>query len=238
MSRLPVSEMFQTVQPFDMEQRYNTLNGVKANMPRQEYDCFWCDDGVKKLWPSERELRERVFCSEECRSKWLSDFNSGKSSPRYNSEEIECQNCGDEFTRWLSQIERYDNHFCSKDCHTEWRTGNEAAYTPKKGYKTSDIIDHSVRSGWELGVVEMFVENGIDYEYEPQMFEVDGEGYIPDFIVDDTVVEVKGRESDGGSKVEKFNRQTDKQVVVIGADLDVDERFTYSDKDEVLEVLT
>jgi len=179
----------------------------------------------------------RKCCSEECANIARSESVSGKSSPRYNSKEIECQNCGDVFSRWVSQIEKYNDHFCSKDCHNEWRTGNEAAYKPKPGFKTSDKIEHSVRSGWELGVAEMFVEHGIDYEYEPKMFNVNGEGYVPDFILNDIVIEVKGRVTDGGTKVEKFVQQTDKKVIVIGANLDVDDRYSYNDKEKVLEVL-
>ena len=259
MSRLPVSEAFQTVQsqhlpspgcktylmsecPVCNDTFKNEL-GVSIHAGRKHPDkkdvwssvkdksCEVCGD-IFETYPSV----DLKTCSMECANVIRSEATSGKNSPRYNSKEIECQNCGNEFTRWPSQIEKYDDHFCSKDCHNEWRTGNEAAYVPKRGYITSELIDHSVRSGWELGVAEMLVENGIDYQYEPKKFEVDGVGYVPDFIIGSTVVEVKGWKT--SDKTEKFAMQQSKyDVVVIGADIDVDERFPYENKEELLEVL-
>ena len=102
------------------------LRGVKINVSRNKYDCYWCDTGTVKMYPSERELRERVFCSEECRAEWLSDFNSGQNHPRYNKVTLECETCGDEFGRWPSQVQKYEHHFCSKECANKFHEGRFA----------------------------------------------------------------------------------------------------------------
>ncbi|MUV89275.1 hypothetical protein GJ629_04655 [Halapricum sp. CBA1109] len=55
----------------------------------------------------------------------------------------------------------------------------------------SDELGHLVRSDWEYEVGKTLQEAGIEYEYEPE-FELSDSVFHPDFLVDDTVIEVKG----------------------------------------------
>ncbi|PSQ22123.1 replication factor C small subunit, partial [Halobacteriales archaeon QS_9_67_15] len=55
----------------------------------------------------------------------------------------------------------------------------------------SDELGHLVRSDWEYEVAKTLQEAGIEYEYEPE-FELSDSLFHPDFLVDDTVIEVKG----------------------------------------------
>ena len=55
----------------------------------------------------------------------------------------------------------------------------------------SEELGHLVRSDWEYEVATALQEAGIEYEYEPA-FELSDSVYHPDFLLDDTVIEVKG----------------------------------------------
>lgn len=117
-TQIPVAEQFYSVQG---EQSFNALHSIELCVP-EEYDCFWCDDGTKELYPSEREERDRVFCSTECRSEWMSETQSGEGNPRYDRTTVECDVCGVTKEMWPSQAEEYDHHFCSDECEGEWRS--------------------------------------------------------------------------------------------------------------------
>ena len=55
----------------------------------------------------------------------------------------------------------------------------------------SDELGHLVRSDWEYEVAVTLQDAGIEYEYEPE-FELSDSVFHPDFLIGDTVVEVKG----------------------------------------------
>ncbi|RJX44446.1 replication factor C small subunit [Halonotius aquaticus] len=55
----------------------------------------------------------------------------------------------------------------------------------------SEELGHLVRSDWEYEVAKALQEANIEYEYEPE-FELSDSVYHPDFLLDDTVIEVKG----------------------------------------------
>jgi len=69
----------------------------------------------------------------------------------------------------------------------------------------SDELGHLVRSDWEYEVGKALQDADIDYEYEPS-FELSESVYHPDFLVGDTVIEVKGVAELWGQteKVEEF----------------------------------
>ncbi|QKY20814.1 AAA family ATPase [Halolamina sp. CBA1230] len=69
----------------------------------------------------------------------------------------------------------------------------------------SEELGHLVRSDWEYEVASALQEAGVEYEYEPS-FELSDSVFHPDFLVGDTVVEVKGVAALWGQteKVEEF----------------------------------
>ena len=80
-------------------------------------------------------------------------------------------------------------------------------------------LGHPVRSSWECEVAEALRDAGIEYEYEPA-FELSDSVYYPDFLIDDTVIELKGVAELWGriEKVEEFmERYGDEyEFVVVG----------------------
>ena len=69
----------------------------------------------------------------------------------------------------------------------------------------SEELGHLVRSDWEYEVAKALQDAEIDYEYEPE-FELSDSVFHPDFLLDDTVIEVKGVAELWGQpdKVEEF----------------------------------
>ncbi len=69
----------------------------------------------------------------------------------------------------------------------------------------SEELGHLVRSDWEYEVAKALQDAGVEYEYEPE-FELSDSVFHPDFLIDDTVVEVKGVAELWGQteKVEEF----------------------------------
>ena len=83
----------------------------------------------------------------------------------------------------------------------------------------SDELGHLVRSDWEYEVAKALQDAGIDYEYEPT-FELSDSVFHPDFLIEDTVIEVKGDAERWGQieKVEEFLERygDDYTFVVVG----------------------
>ena len=83
----------------------------------------------------------------------------------------------------------------------------------------SDELGHLVRSDWEYEVAKALQDAGIDYEYEPT-FELSESVFHPDFLINDTVIEVKGDAERWGQieKVEEFLERygDDYTFVVVG----------------------
>jgi len=225
------------------DREFDTKQGIKVHAGRKHPDqedewsdkeqreCKVCG-GVFKEYPSVKD----ECCSPQCANEARRNAQEGK---RYGSSEIECEECGEHIIRWNSQIEKYDNHFCSKDCLSEWKKGNSFYIPAQKGFRSHDRLDHDTRSGWEESVALMLVDEEIDYEYEPKKYNLGECRYVPDFVVDNIIIEVKGRASDGGYKIAMLGDQNPElETVVIGADIDgVDHRFPFSEREKVLEVI-
>jgi len=79
-------------------------------------------------------------------------------------------------------------------------------------------LGHYVRSRWEANVGRWLLWQKLEYCYEPQVFDLDGEGYCPDFWVRDWRVwfEVKGLwHARSRRKVKNFLQQNPKDRLVI-----------------------
>ena len=104
----------------------------------------------------------------------------------------------------------------------------------------SDELGHLVRSDWEYEVGKALQDAGIDYEYEPP-FELSESVYHPDFLVDDTVIEVKGVAGLWGQteKVEEFlDIYGDEYTFVVVGDGDLPHHEHYERSEFVPAVLS
>jgi len=107
-------------------------------------------------------------------------------------------------------------------------------HEPTGGYphnaRYEEELGHVVRSGWEYDVARALRDAGIEYEYNPE-FELSDGCYFPDFLVGDTVIEVKGSVDMWGrvEKVEEFLTEygDEYRLIVVGdGSLPHDEHFS------------
>ena len=100
---------------------------------------------------------------------------------------------------------------------------------------------HTVRSGWERDIDLLLYDAGLDFEYEPEVFEIgDGRKYVPDFRVGDNIIEVKGHNwRDADVRAELFmDAHPEYRYIVIGnGDIPCDIHFNWKNREGVLEVL-
>ena len=102
----------------------------------------------------------------------------------------------------------------------------------------SEELGHLVRSDWEYEVAKALQDADVEYEYEPS-FELSDSVFHPDFLVDDTVIEVKGVAELWGQveKVEEFLETYGDEytfVVVGDGDLPHHEHYTREDFDPAI----
>lgn len=139
-----------------------------------------------------------------------------KGQKPWNSEIPEkkyiCQNpeCGKEF--W--DVPSANRQFCSIECKLM------AMPVPKgSGYGKGSycLKGHWVRSTWERAVADWLFEHGVEYNYEPKRFCVNGFYYIPDFYLLERGVwlEVKGYWTERSREKIKLFRENHSNLVVI-----------------------
>jgi transposase-like protein len=112
----------------------------------------------------------------------------------------------------------------------------------RSGFQDPEHLDHVVRSGWEMEIVELLREHNIPYEYES--VEIDwGEEqtYRPDFITEDYIIEVKGWVRPQGNEEMKAQAALelldDREYVVVGAELPCDIHIPWEDYEKLIELI-
>jgi hypothetical protein len=100
--------------------------------------------------------------------------------------------------------------------------------------------DRYVRSSWEKDVDLLLHESDIDYRYEPKRFQLENRKYMPDFMVGDFIVEVKGYVGDGfEEKAEEFMEMyPEYEYLVIGTKIPCDTHFGWDEKESAIEYLS
>lgn len=93
-------------------------------------NCEVCDkEYLTNLSKYVTQLGTHNYCSMDCRNNGFSIFGShvGENNSRYNSEYIECTNCGKDYLapKYVQeQTNSYgeNNHYCSQGCYWEYRS--------------------------------------------------------------------------------------------------------------------
>lgn len=100
-------------------------------------------------------------------------------------------------------------------------------------------LGHNVRSSWEKEVGLLLTENNIEYGYEEEMFNLkDGCRYVPDFILSECVIEVKGRVfGKAKEKAKLFMERSDKCYIVVGTEIPCDVHISYQNREDLIEVV-
>jgi len=133
------------------------------------------------------------LCSKVC----VGEFNRRRiTGLKDNSKYIiaNCLCCDNEFERRKLDIKRKNGKiFCSKSCRSKYSFEHGVRDVLRShNFKINGL---TVRSRWEAAFIKDYLErNNLEWEYEPERFDVDGRGYRPDFYIKtlDMWVEVKG----------------------------------------------
>jgi hypothetical protein len=226
-------------------ERYETPSGEEHHLwvDREVLTCSVCGDEYEV-----RKTSSRKTCSVECGHKLQAEKVSGARK----REDRSCANCGEVFTVTPSSERVNCSDECSSEYFSDLYTGRDIDWADKisKGraeylreneatsWELNEELGHVVKSTWEEDFAYMLYERGIEYEYEGIVVEVGNRRYLPDFVLRDAVVEVKGWTRDRDKKkAEACMNQTDKTYLVIGSELPADEHFSWENREEVFSVL-
>lgn len=146
----------------------------RAMDTRVVVNCQICDSEFRKR-PRAIEEGLGKYCSNECRHE-----------AKRNKIKRTCETCGEEFYTIASEIKRRGGRYCSINCF--FLSGSFLGHGHARGGKREDLDNIYFRSSWEANyarILNLFIEMGIveSWEFEPQIFDIGNDNYIPDFMV-------------------------------------------------------
>ena len=109
----------------------------------------------------------------------------------------------------------------------------------RSGHSDPDHLSHTVESDWELSIANLLYDAGIDYEYEGMRINYgDDRTYIPDFVTENYVIEVKGRIYPGAEKKARaaMSQLENREYVVIGTKLPADVHYPIGERAAIREL--
>lgn len=161
----------------------------------QKKVCIICAKGfipktsIQKYCSKECAKKEKLKCK-RCGKIFIG--NKGVSYCSLCKEKVihrgsirtKCPTCGKEFWRPLSAIAKDEKTYCSKRCVPRW-ISSDMGWRPDIGLV--------LRSRWEANFARVLLLQRKKFEYEKEFSLSNSRKYLPDFTVDHTVYEIKGR---------------------------------------------
>lgn len=165
---------------FRRKYEYNECN--RKGCSKETYKFGYCsrECANNETWKE----RDNPAKRDEVKEK-LSRMRKGSKNPFYGQKHT------DEALKKISESTSGENH------HLYGVTGEDhPSYGVASGLKLQKVEEtgHRVRSNWEKKIDLLLYRAEIDYEYEPDTFNLpNGDTYTPDFIVNNSIIiEVKG----------------------------------------------
>lgn len=113
--------------------------------------------------------------------------------------------------------------------------------TSKSEIATVAETGHTVRSSWEKEIDLMLYNNDIDFGYEDERFEFESVEmtYLPDFIIDEQIIEVKGWADDRSvERAKQFIKEYSQyQYIVVGDEMPCDVHIEWDNREKLMGVL-
>jgi hypothetical protein len=120
-------------------------------------------------------------------------------------------------TKWKKSITKV--FYCNRNCAHEPSVDRLLKQKDLNPKNYREDLGISVRSSWEANIIRLLEYKRISYSYEPGKFPVKVgdkiQYYVPDFIINYQVVEIKGSEADRAYKPILFTQQYKKKVHLI-----------------------
>lgn len=81
-------------------------------------ECDWCGAEFTR----DQQTPGRDFCSEECKTDWQSEQNSGEGNPQYSggTVTVTCKHCDEKYQ--VTPARKSITTFCSPDCKADWQS--------------------------------------------------------------------------------------------------------------------
>lgn len=203
------------------------------------YECEECGDEFKSSRAPEDDKAPR-FCGQECYGTSISGEDNPNKDPERKKKISETMkevhregsgNYGDRDRQWMMDnvINKRDDEYLYEGNPV---IDDHLISTPKFVEQTG----HTVRSSWEKDIDLMLYKSGINYEYEPTRFDIGDRKYMPDFVVDDKVVEVKGYvDGKAADKAEMFmDEYPEFEYIVVGSKIPCDIHIPWEDREELI----
>jgi len=132
---------------------------------------------------------------------------------------VKCLHCQDKFIadkRDLKIIGYDGNYFCSRDCLIDYLS--IPVDPPTGGRPLPKSWDY--KSNWEESFARFCKENDLNFKYEPYSFLLPhGKQYIPDFLVNGHVIEIKGVWESGAQKKTRLYRKTIGPLIILSENM-------------------
>lgn len=164
-----------------------------------------------------RHNKNGIFCSRSCANSrvWTEEINESRRKKLKDNPEVipwnkgkhikerikkVCKECGKEFEILKSYNDKNNPKYCSSECVYKNSGGyREGSGRSKSGYYKGIYCG----STYELAWVIYQIDNNIEFQRFTGTLEFDGNKYIPDFIQNGKIIEIKGYEKE--ESVEKKN---------------------------------
>jgi len=228
-------------------ERYETPCGEDHPrwVDREERECPVCGSVF-----TARKTSPRVTCSRSCGAIQHGNTMEGQRQVEYEKRECAVNGCDGSIEVRPSS----ETVTCSEECSLEYRSQRYSGRTiewgdkigksisetiAEKAHRTEwefdDSLGHVIRSEWERDVANLLKDEEVPYEYEALRLETDDGIYIPDFVTDNAVIEVKGWVTDRCiQKAEYALSNVSKRYVVVGGELPSDVHISWENREEVL----
>jgi len=174
-----------------LETRQKISSGNKGKIRSQEFK-----DAVSKVHKGKK------FIEDQCNQ--ISERQSNRILSNKTKEKISKSKTG------ISVHSIETRKKLSTIAKIQWKNGIRKIQSNghnKYGFRKD--IDHFVRSTWEANVARILIYEGIQYEYEPQIFDLGNLTYRPDFYIPSKqlYIEVKGYMTERAKKqIELFSK--------------------------------
>ena len=128
---------------------------------------------------------------------------------------VKCAHCRSNFKATAKDLKAigYDGtHFCSRECLIGYLSIRRSP--PVSGKPLPIHWDY--KSEWERKFADFLTSYGLDFRYEPYAFLLPNQKwYIPDFLVNGHMIEIKGVWEAGARKKAKLYRKTVGPLIVL-----------------------
>jgi len=223
----------------------DTKEMYESKLASLEHDDLCVDCARRREIPHTEETKElmseiqqsKEFTEEDARrleeARELFDGHTEEAKKKIG-EASRSRSLSDEARRKIS--ETLQGHDVSE------KTREKIRENSSPGYRLQIDIDetgHTVRSHWEEELDLLLHESGVDYEYEPETFDIGFQQYTPDFRITEYMIEVKGyaAEDDKDRARAFLDRFPEYTYVAVGSWLPSDIHISWESRRRVLSLI-